>query len=119
VQKGAGWIQVELPVRPNGSTGWVHDDGVRLEPVPTGRFCVTDRVRPDEPDGPYGAFGLGLSAHSPTLTEFAGSGGQVGIHGTNRPGSIGQAVSHGCIRVPASVTAVLARVPLGTPVVIH
>jgi lipoprotein-anchoring transpeptidase ErfK/SrfK len=155
VSSRPGWVKVELPVRPNGSTGWVAAADLRLEPVPgeidvdlstrrirvvlgarvladttvaigsaqnptpTGRFFVTDRVRPDRPDGPYGTFALGLSAHSDTLSEFAGADGQVGIHGTNAPRSIGQAVSHGCIRVPATAAGMLAKMPLGTPVVIR
>jgi lipoprotein-anchoring transpeptidase ErfK/SrfK len=150
-----GWVQVELPIRPNGSLGWVKSAEVRLEPVPglidvdlsrrrivvtlggrklasapvaigspqnptpTGRFFVTDRVNPKDRSGPYGHFALGLSAHSDTLTEFAGADGQVGIHGTNDPASIGRAVSHGCIRVSATVADVLAQVPLGTPVLVH
>jgi lipoprotein-anchoring transpeptidase ErfK/SrfK len=93
--------------------------GSRAHPTPRGRFYVTDRVRPDDPRGPYGSFALGLSAHSPTLTEFAGGDGQVAVHGTNDPGSIGQAVSHGCVRVPDRVLALLARVPLGTPVTVR
>jgi lipoprotein-anchoring transpeptidase ErfK/SrfK len=149
-----GWVQVALPVRPNGRTAWVAARDLRLEPVPlrvtvdlgqrrlrllrgtavvadtrvavgsaryptpTGRFYVTDRVRPPTPGGPYGAFALGLSAHSPTLTDFAGGDGQVAVHGTNDPGSIGRAVSHGCVRVPDDVARLLARVPLGTPVTI-
>jgi lipoprotein-anchoring transpeptidase ErfK/SrfK len=149
-----GWVQVQLPTRPNGSTGWVEAAQVRVEtvddqitvdlaarrmtlvidgqpltttpvaigsaadPTPTGRFYVTDRVRPPDPGGSYGAFALGLSAHSTTLSEFGSGDGQVGIHGTNEPGSIGKAVSHGCIRVPAEAASLLARVPLGTPVTI-
>ncbi len=88
-------------------------------PTPTGQYYVTDRVEPPDPGGTYGAFALGLSAYSPTATEFAGGDGQVGIHGTNEPGSIGQAASHGCIRVPDEAAALLARVPLGTPVTIR
>lgn len=154
VGRAAGWVEVELPTRPNGSVGWVAAGQVRLEPVPgritvdlaarrmtilldgtlvadttvgigtaqdptpRGRFYVTDRVRPTSPGGPYGAFALGLSAHSPTLSEFGGGDGQVGIHGTNEPSSIGQAQSHGCVRVPAAVASLLAEVPLGTPVLI-
>ena len=151
----AGWVQVALPTRPNGSTGWVRADEVRLEPVdarvevdlaarhlrlldgarvladtpvaigstanptPRGAFYVTDRVRPPDPHGAYGSFALGLSAHSPTLTEFEGSDGQVAVHGTNDPASIGRAVSHGCVRVPDAVAAQLAALPLGTPVTIR
>ena len=149
-----GWVQVLLPTRPNGGSGWVAAVDVRVEtvndlvtvelaarrlslvldgrtlattniavgsaanPTPTGRFFVTDRVRPPDPGGTYGAFALGLSGHSDTLSEFGSGDGQIGIHGTNDPGSIGKAVSHGCIRVPAEVAAMLERVPLGTPVVI-
>ena len=93
--------------------------GSRAFPTPRGRFYVTDRVRPADPGGPYGTFALGLSAHSPTLTEFGGGDGQVAIHGTNDPASIGRAVSHGCVRVPDDVAALLARVPLGTPVTVR
>lgn len=151
-----GWLQVSLPVRPNGSTGWVAADGVeqrkttlRVEvdlearelrlfdgdeviersaiavgasdtPTPTGEFFVTDLVDTGEPDGAYGPYAIGLSAHSDTLTEFAGGDGQVGIHGTNDPSSIGNAVSHGCIRLPNEVVGRLIElVPLGTPVTIH
>ena len=53
------------------------------------------------------------------LTEFAGGDGQIGIHGTNDPASIGHDVSHGCIRVPNQVMEELNRIlPLGTPVVV-
>lgn len=150
-----GWVKVALPVRPNGSTGWVAEDDVLLEPVrgsvridlakrrlvytldgrqvtsaevaigttrnptPTGDFFVTDRIRPADPDGAYGAFALGISAHSETLTEFAGGDGQIGIHGTNAVASIGRAVSHGCVRVTNDVAALLAGIPLGTPVAIR
>jgi lipoprotein-anchoring transpeptidase ErfK/SrfK len=150
-----GWVQVSVPARPNGATGWIRADQVTLEPVeggitvdldarrmrivldgevladtdiavgtadnptPTGRFYVIDRVEPETPDGAYGAFALGLSAWSPTLTDFGGGDGQVGIHGTDEPGSIGKAASHGCVRVPDDVAAILSRVPLGTPVVVE
>lgn len=74
----------------------------------------------DTPDGgAYGPFAIGLSAHSETISEFAGSDGQIGLHGTSDPGSIGQAVSHGCVRVPNDVIARLASdLSLGTPVTI-
>jgi lipoprotein-anchoring transpeptidase ErfK/SrfK len=28
-----GWVQVSLPVRPNGGTGWIEADSLRVEPV--------------------------------------------------------------------------------------
>ncbi len=86
-------------------------------PTPTGTFYVTDKLETPDPDGAYGPYAFGLSGYSETLTEFAGGDGQIGIHGTNDPGSIGNAVSHGCIRLPNEVVETLATmVPLGTPV---
>lgn len=89
-------------------------------PTPTGRFSLTDKLDTGRPDGPYGPFALGLSARSDALTEFAGGDAQVGIHGTNVPSSIGQPVSHGCIRVPNEVAVQLSRMlALGTPVTVR
>ncbi len=86
-------------------------------PTPTGEFYVVDKLDTGNDASPYGRFALGLSAHSDVLTEFAGGDGQVGIHGTNDPSSIGKAASHGCIRVPADVASLLAEVVhLGTPI---
>ncbi|MGH8926794.1 MAG: L,D-transpeptidase [Acidimicrobiia bacterium] len=148
-----GWIRVSLPIRPNGSSGWIRavdltlrvvdhtifvdlsDKWLRLvrgaetvietevavgssaNPTPTGRFFVTDVIQLTDPKGPWGPFALGLSAFSDTITEFNGGDGIIGIHGTNRPGSIGQAVSLGCVRVPNEIALQLAGVvALGTPV---
>lgn len=155
VEDRGDWLQVALPERPNGSTGWIRRDGVTLRtvdeaivvdtvartltlldggsevlttavavgtpdnPTPTGAFYVVDKLDTGDPGGPYGRYALGISAHSEVLSEFAGGDGQVGIHGTDDPASIGQAVSHGCVRVPNDVAAVLAAtVNLGTPVLV-
>lgn len=151
-----GWVEVHLPVRPNGSTGFVRRDAVTFDvtdlaveidldarelrvlrggeellvattgigdadhPTPTGTFFVTDKVATEDPDGPYGPYALGLSARSDVLTEFAGGDGQVGIHGTDAPASIGEAASKGCLRVSDQVVTELAHLlPLGTPVTIR
>ncbi len=91
--------------------------GTAEHPTPTGTFSITDKLETPDPGGSYGPFALGLSGFSETLTEFAGGDGQVGIHGTNDPDSIGQEASHGCIRVPNEVVQQLAALlPLGTPV---
>ena len=68
--------------------------------------------------GPRAGHRFGLALHSDTLTEFAGGPGQVGIHGTNQPGLIGQAVSHGCVRLRNADIEALVGVglPLGAPV---
>lgn len=150
-----GWLEVSLPIRPNGSTGWIRAGGVELRrvdekitvdlaartltlsidgaavltteiaigtpdaPTPTGTFFVADKLATNNESSAYGPFAFGLSGHSEVLTEFAGGDGQVGIHGTNDPSSIGRNVSHGCVRVPNDVIVQLNdHVPLGTPVTI-
>lgn len=91
--------------------------GTPSTPTPTGLFFTTVLVESNDPSGPYGRFAYGLSAYSEVYEEFAGGDGQVAIHGTNAPSLIGQAVSHGCIRMENRAISRLARlVPLGTPV---
>jgi lipoprotein-anchoring transpeptidase ErfK/SrfK len=81
--------------------------------TPLGKYYVTARFIPDDPF--LGVFAVETSAYS-KLTEWPG-GGLVGIHGTSAPQLLGQAVSHGCVRV-SNATALLLRkyVPLGTPI---
>ena len=72
--------------------------GARVSPSPTGAFTIISRVAnpsyyhrgtviPTGKDNPVGTRWVGLSLKS------------YGIHGTNAPGSIGRAASHGCIRL--------------------
>lgn len=151
-----GWYEVALPTRPNGSTGWVPVNSVKVtktpyrifvdldgrtlrveedeagiftaevavgteeNPTPRNGTFVTELIENVEPDGAYGPYAFGLAMHSDTLTEFNGGPGQVGIHGTNRPELIGQAVSHGCVRVANDDVEDLVelQLPLGVPVFI-
>jgi lipoprotein-anchoring transpeptidase ErfK/SrfK len=93
--------------------------GTAENPTPTGTFYYTDPLDlATQPDTAYGVFAIGLSGYSNTLSEFAGGDGQIAIHGTNDPSTIGQDVSHGCVRVNNDVILKLAALPLGTPVVI-
>jgi lipoprotein-anchoring transpeptidase ErfK/SrfK len=47
-------------------------------------------------------------------------GGPIALHGTNEPGLIGVAASHGCVRLTNGVMRRLfALAPAGTPVVIR
>jgi L,D-transpeptidase catalytic domain len=86
-------------------------------PTPTGLFYTTVLAKPDGTTGPYGPFAYGLSAYSEVYQEFAGGDGQVAIHGTNTPWLLGQAVSHGCVRMSNGAISRLRRtLPLGTPV---
>jgi hypothetical protein len=83
--------------------------------TPTGHYYVQVRFHPDDPF--LGVFAFETSAYS-KLTEWPG-GGVVGIHGTSMPQLLGQAVSHGCVRMSNEAALVLKRlVPLGTPVTI-
>ncbi len=146
---------VQLPVRPNGSSGFVglaavkvhtvrtridvdlsrhrltlFRDGKRVltttagigadgTPTPTGLYYVNQRLRPDNPSGSFGPGAIGISAFSPTLTDWA-QGGPLAIHGTDDPSSVGRSASHGCIRIQNPVLRVLYRAARpGTPVVIR
>ncbi|XEC93283.1 L,D-transpeptidase [Paenibacillus tarimensis] len=80
--------------------------GKMLTQTPTGEYTIINKQR--NPGGPFGAFWMGLSRP------------HYGIHGTNDPSSIGQAVSHGCIRMyNEDVLALQALVPVGTKVTIR
>ena len=90
--------------------------GGALTPTPPGRYYVTQVLQPP-PGGPFGPYALGLSGHSNVLRSFGGGDGQLAIHGTNDPSSIGHDVSHGCIHLDdAAVTRLALTLPLGTPV---
>ena len=72
--------------------------GAAASPSPTGDFQIVNRVSnptyyrpgtviPSGKDNPVGTRWVGLSQKG------------YGIHGTNAPGSVGHAASHGCIRL--------------------
>jgi lipoprotein-anchoring transpeptidase ErfK/SrfK len=84
----------------------------RME-TPLGLFYVTWKLVPRAPV--LGKFAFETSAYS-KLSEWPG-GGIVGIHGTYEPQLLGQAVSHGCVRVSnRDILRLRARVGLGTPI---
>jgi lipoprotein-anchoring transpeptidase ErfK/SrfK len=89
-------------------------------PTPTGQFFVEETVQmaAGEPGGP---FALALSARSEVLQEFEGGPGQIGIHGRDGlGGTLGQAESHGCIRLATpSIDWLTAQIGPGTPVTIY
>jgi lipoprotein-anchoring transpeptidase ErfK/SrfK len=87
-------------------------------PTPTGVYYINQKLRPLTTGGPYGVLALGLSAFQPKLANWP-QGGVVAIHGTDQDALIGQAISHGCVRMHnADVLKVSAWVPTGSPVVI-
>ena len=67
---------------------WPIAAGAKETPTPVGVFVINKRFRPESESG-FGTRFLGLNV----------PWGQYGIHGTNRPGSIGNHASHGCIRM--------------------
>ncbi len=79
--------------------------------TPRGRsFYVQSAFVPTDPF--FGTFALETSAYA-RVTDWPSN--VVGIHGTNLPALLGQAVSHGCVRVPNAVATRLRRLaPLGT-----
>jgi lipoprotein-anchoring transpeptidase ErfK/SrfK len=94
--------------------------GSSRNPTPTGSFFITDTVTLADPNSPWGPHAFGLSARSETITEYNGGDGIIGIHGTDQPGSIGDAASLGCVRVPNDVITQLHEViSIGTPVEIR
>jgi lipoprotein-anchoring transpeptidase ErfK/SrfK len=88
-------------------------------PTPTGRFAVTDRLLTGNPAGPYGCCILALSAHSPHAIQGWTGGDRIAIHSTPDLASIGEAESHGCVRVTLPEGRwLLSHIPLGTPTLI-
>lgn len=147
------WYKISIPMRPNGTMGWIPADTASLAPTvgaidvhrkarridlfwhgkrvwqgtvaigapgmetPLGHYYVAARFVPYQ-DPFLGVFAVETSGYS-KLTEWPG-GGWFGIHGTSMPQLLGQAVSHGCIRVSNLTATKLRRyAPLGTPIVIR
>ncbi len=89
-------------------------------PTPTGRFAVTDRLNTGDPAGPYGCCILALSARSPHAIQGWSGGDRIAIHSTPETATIGEPVSHGCLRLTlAEGRWLLAHIPLGTPTLIR
>jgi lipoprotein-anchoring transpeptidase ErfK/SrfK len=88
--------------------------GARGMETPIGLFYVQTAFVPDQ----YpilGAYAFETSGYS-KLSDWPG-GGVVGVHGTNMPWLIGQAVSHGCVRLRnGDIVALRRYVRPGTPI---
>ena len=99
--------------------------GTTDDPTPTGQYFVAFDEPPPEPNPGYGPFILVTSAHSPTISDWEGSGDAViGIHGPlgedSEIGTSGAKISHGCIRLHDHALERLAKVPPGTPIdIVH
>ena len=88
-------------------------------PTPTGRFAVTDRLLTGDSAGPYGCCILALTAKAPHAIQDWSGGDRIAIHSTPETETIGEAVSHGCVRLTlAEGQWLINHIPLGTPTVI-
>jgi lipoprotein-anchoring transpeptidase ErfK/SrfK len=89
-------------------------------PTPTGKFFVQETVilGAKRAGGP---FALALSARSNALSEFDGGPGQIAIHGRDLlGGTLGQAQSHGCMRLATgAIDWLAAHISPGVPVNIY
>lgn len=74
-------------------------------PTPVGRWVIVEKQV--NPGGPFGTRWMRMNI----------PWGGYGIHGTSDPSSIGNAVSHGCVRMMnRDVEELYGRVPIGTVV---
>lgn len=98
-----------------GKHGWETPKGeyriFSKEVNPTFKNFRTGKVIKPGPDNPLGVRWIGFWTDGET---------QIGFHGTNQPELIGQAVSHGCIRMHnKDVVKLFNQVSIGTPVIVE
>jgi lipoprotein-anchoring transpeptidase ErfK/SrfK len=90
--------------------------GAPATPTPIGRFSITDKLSEFWPSL-YGCCTLALSGRQTHLPPDWSGGDRLAIHAG---GGIGASVSAGCLRAgEADMRYMMARLPLGTQVVIH
>jgi len=91
--------------------------GTAGTPTPGGRWYTTELLKPPKPDGPYGPYAFGLSGFTGTTDDPPSAYGQLGLHGTNDPSTLGRRVSLGCLRMSNdAISALATQLPLGVPV---
>lgn len=117
VRVRVGSRQLEL-VEDGDVTGtWPVAVGAPDTPTPTGRTFILGQLVDSQQS--YSPVILPLGTHSQTLDSYGGGPGTVALHGWTDTSVFGQAVSHGCVRVPADALERLRSLPLGTPVLIE
>jgi lipoprotein-anchoring transpeptidase ErfK/SrfK len=95
-----------------GKPGWETPLGdyqvFNMEKNPIFKSFKSGRIVNPGPENPLGVRWIGIWTDGKT---------QLGFHGTNEPELIGQAVSHGCMRMHnKDVMALFEQVAIGTPV---
>ena len=108
----------ELELFENGSLvgSWPVAVGAAETPTPTGRTFLLGSIV--DANQSYSPVILPLGSHSDTLDSYGGGPGTVALHGWPDDSVFGDAVSHGCIRVPDDALDQLTQVPLGTLVIV-
>ena len=94
---------------------WPVAVGAPGTPTPTGRTFLLGSIV--DANQSYSPVILPLGSHSDTLDSYGGGPGTVALHGWPDSSVFGDAVSHGCVRVPADALDRLTQVPLGTLVI--
>ncbi len=107
-------VQASYPVA-IGKPGWETPTGTfnvfTMEKDPIFKSFRTGNEIGPGPDNPLGPRWIGIWTDGKT---------QLGFHGTNEPELIGEAVSHGCIRMHnKDVMALYEQVSVGTTVVVE
>lgn len=116
VRVHVGSRRMEL-VRSGETVGeWSVAVGKPSTPTPTGRTFLLGSIVDENQS--FSPLILPLGTHSDTLDTYGGGPGTVAFHGWPDASVFGQAISHGCIRVPADALDQLSQVPLGTLVII-
>jgi lipoprotein-anchoring transpeptidase ErfK/SrfK len=94
--------------------------GSPATPTAVGRFYTTGLFETARTQPVYGPYAYPLSGWSEVLFDFDGGEGQMGIHGTDDPSSLGRSVSNGCVRMSNdAITRLAGTLPVGVPVEIR
>jgi lipoprotein-anchoring transpeptidase ErfK/SrfK len=98
-----------------GRDGWETPTGefriLNMQQSPTWQNPITGQTIASGVENPLGSRWIGF---------WSDGTHQIGFHGTNQENLIGQAVSHGCIRMrEQDIQALYTQVMIGTPVLVQ
>ena len=107
-------LQASYPVAV-GQAGWETPTGTfeitQMQTDPAWKHPITDQLITSGPDNPLGVRWIGF---------WSDGHNQIGFHGTNQEELIGQAVSHGCLRMRnQDIVALYGQVATGTLVIVQ
>lgn len=107
-------LQASYPIA-IGKPGWETPTGtfevMQMQREPAWQNPLTGKIIPPGADNPLGARWIGFWTDGRNF---------IGFHGTPEEHSVGQAVSHGCLRMrKKDVLALYTQVSIGTPVTVQ